>query len=109
MPSLRQVVTGLSPQRTVFHPRSVHISFAVHTGAVRQIFLGVLRFPPAEHLVALGNLQKDGAVWGIEGAFDRKVVSVLENLKTSAVNDIAIALQLSNARRMEGTWQGGPF
>jgi hypothetical protein len=62
--------------------------------------------PPAEHLLTLGNLQKGGAIWEIEGAFDRKVLRVFE---TSAVNDIAIVLNLSNALRMEGTWQGGPF
>jgi len=65
--------------------------------------------PPAEHLVTLGNLQKGNAVWEIEGAFDRKVLRVLETLNNSAVNDIAIALQVSNALRIEATWQGGPF
>jgi uncharacterized protein (UPF0218 family) len=42
--------------------------------------LALVLVPPAEHLVTLGNLQKGCVVWEIEGAFDRRVLRVLETL-----------------------------
>jgi len=122
---LRQVVTGLSPQKTGFHPRSVRVRFAVYTGALGQVFVCVLRFPPVSVIPPLLHTcpststtsRTPGDAWqppksqccmGDGRSVVGKVLCVWR-LETLAVSDIAIALQLSNALRMEGTWQGGPF
>jgi hypothetical protein len=40
------LVAGLSPQRTWFHPRPVHVGFLTKHMALRQVFLGAFLFIP---------------------------------------------------------------
>ena len=42
---LKRLVTGLSPRRSGFDPRSVHVRFVVGRMVIRQGFLPVLLFP----------------------------------------------------------------
>jgi hypothetical protein len=46
MPWLRQLVSGLSPQRPMFVPRSLHVRFVVDRVALGQVFLQVFWFSP---------------------------------------------------------------
>jgi hypothetical protein len=65
VPWLRWLVTGLSQQRPRFVPMSVHVGFVVDKVALAQVFLQVLRFPPAiivllglhTHIYDLGDEQ----------------------------------------------------
>jgi hypothetical protein len=43
---VRHLVTGLSPQRPGFDPRSLDVKFVVDEVALEQFFLPVLRFSP---------------------------------------------------------------
>jgi hypothetical protein len=44
LPWLRRLVTGFSPRRPVFAPRSVHVGFVVDKVALQYIFIRVLWF-----------------------------------------------------------------
>jgi hypothetical protein len=46
MPWPRQVITGLSPQRSGFSPRVVHVAFVVAKVALGKAFVPVFQFPP---------------------------------------------------------------
>ena len=46
LPWLRRSVSGLSPWRLGFHPKSFHVRLVVDKVALGQFFLRVLRFSP---------------------------------------------------------------
>jgi hypothetical protein len=50
VPLLRRLVTGLSPRRPWFDPRSVHVGFVVDKVALGQVFPRVLRFSPVNFI-----------------------------------------------------------
>jgi hypothetical protein len=47
VPWLRWLVAGFSPRRPELAPSSVHVGFVVNKVALRQVFLRVIRFYPA--------------------------------------------------------------
>jgi hypothetical protein len=49
MPWLTQLVTGLSPRRPGFDPRSVHVGFVVDKVALGQVFSEYFGFPRQFH------------------------------------------------------------
>jgi hypothetical protein len=56
VPWLRSLVTGLSPRRPGFAPRSIHVGFVVDKVALGQVFLRVLRFSPANIIPPLPHI-----------------------------------------------------
>jgi len=96
-----RLIAGLSPWRTKFHPRLVHVGFLAHKVAAGQDFLQVLRLSPVSFhqlftlifiyekklLLAEGQTGetwkrcRKRSLFGNREVFDRKVLSVFFILK----------------------------
>jgi hypothetical protein len=56
VPWLKRLVAGLSPRKSGFAPGSIHVGFVVDKVVLRQIFLRVIRFSPANIIPPLLHL-----------------------------------------------------
>jgi hypothetical protein len=59
VPWFRRLVAGLSPPRTGFDPRSVHVGFVVDKVALGQAFPRVLRFSPVNFIPPVLNYKEN--------------------------------------------------